>query len=704
MMNAPNAQAAAAPLPVSAQIIAKFSDLFSDATKDPLQGNYGDLFASFDIDINNAQNGVTPSMSSLRDFIAAAGAQNLPSALGLFSNGVLRPYICPARVDRALGAPASPLDGKLYAFDNDLHRNQGSTVEITNGYFNLVPNTVLVSTVPNILTELAADPALETLRPYANGDANTQVVRSRYLIPIPFKYVNIFLASGITPRRFFLEVYPLMVTDQIEQDCLSLIRFMQITLTVPGPNLPSPIEVVVPIAPPRDTRLFDIREAIIQHHFPALNQSLVGLQQSQIAVQLSHLNQQMARHRADDQAKLADAKAVSLETHYGHPKLDSLLCSISRVANEQGLAPLWLRIHKLKSKKKDVVNLVTELMNEYKDQIGAPHLTVSFNLSMAESLLAMQFDMVHRDSLQTGLNLFLFGDIDEEASLILNNQINLLMSGVTTTLADAKSALKTNVTMPPGDGGSLRYIQRYLVFLMTILPDSHPLIEWLQRHYQDMDSFRNDFATWQHPIDATLSPARGIYHLKWLSNVTSAYFKAQKRSLANVELPDACYIRKQIQNEMAWAPLLSENFIRDYKVKEFCGIYGPVAPPPLPAGGGFTRLPNPPPLPPGNNQVVGDRAGNLHFNVGLFDVFKNRGSTGKFASRAIRYKITNGDLPALPLSKVDGQAMCLPFHVKGMYNQQCNRNADHVEYSGTELTPLGDWCTANYPATGGAGN
>jgi len=696
-MNVQNAQAAAAPLPVSAQTIAKFSDLFSDANKDPLQGLYHDLFASFDIDINNAQNGVPPA--SLRDFIAAAGAQNLPSALGLFSNGALRPYVCPARVDRALGAPASPLDGKLYAFDNDLHRNHGHTVEISNHYFNLVPNTVLVSTVPNILAELAADPLLMALGPHAAGDANTEVVRSRYVIPIPFKYVNIFLASDITPRRFFMEVYPLMVTDNIEQDCQSLIRFMQIALTLPGPNLPSVIEVAAPTAPPRDTRLLDIREALIQHHFPALNVSLVGLQQSQIAVQLGLLNQQMAQTRTDNQAKAADAKTVSLETHYGRSKLDSLIC-VSRVANEQGLAPIWLRIPKLKSKKKDVVNLMTELMNEHKEQIGAPHLTVSFNLAMAESLLAMQFDMVHRDSLQTGLNLFLFGDIDEEASLILNNQINLLMSGVTTTLADAKSALKTNVIMPPGDGGSLRYVQRYLVFLMSILPDAHPLIEWLQTHYQDMDSFRHDFATWQHPTDAALSPARGIYHLKWLSNATSAYFKAQKRSPANIELPDACFIRKQIQNEMPWAPLLSENFIRDYKVKEFCGIYGPVAPLPLPAGGGASNRPNAPPPTPGNVQVPGERAANLHYNAGLFDVFKNRGKTGKYASRMIRNKITAGELPALPLSKVDGEAMCLPFHVKGLCNEQCKRKPDHVAYSDTELAPLSSWCTANYPAAG----
>jgi hypothetical protein len=50
------------------------------------------------------------------------------------------------------------------------------------------------------------------------------------------------------------------------------------------------------------------------------------------------------------------------------------------------------------------------------------------------------------------------------------------MSGLTTTLVDAKSALKTNVTMPPGDRGSLSYVQPYLVFLMSILPDDHPLI------------------------------------------------------------------------------------------------------------------------------------------------------------------------------------------------------------------------------------
>ena len=235
---------------------------------------YHELFVTFDIDINNAQNGISPS--SLRDYIAAGAKQNLPLALGLFANGILHPHNCPARVDRALGAPVLPLDGIMCAANTELHRNHGHTVEISNNHSNLIGNTALVSTVPNLFTQLAADPTLETLGPHAVGDTNTEVVCSHYIIPISFKDVNIFLASGITLRRFFLEVYPLMVTDQqIDQDCQSLIHFMQTALTIPTPNQPSVLKVTLPVAPPCDTHLLKVSDAIIQHHFSALNNSLV---------------------------------------------------------------------------------------------------------------------------------------------------------------------------------------------------------------------------------------------------------------------------------------------------------------------------------------------------------------------------------------------------------------------------------------------
>ena len=53
--------------------VAKFSTFFSDASKDPHNGDYSTLYAGFDIDINANANNATPAQ--IRNLIAAAGAQ-----------------------------------------------------------------------------------------------------------------------------------------------------------------------------------------------------------------------------------------------------------------------------------------------------------------------------------------------------------------------------------------------------------------------------------------------------------------------------------------------------------------------------------------------------------------------------------------------------------------------------------------------------
>ena len=154
-----------------------FANFFSDATNDPLNGHYRELFAHFDIDLNQANTSTTPA--ALRDLIAAAGAQHQPLALAILREGLARVLLCPQRMERSLGAPASPLDDRTFAFDGDLFRNQGLNVEVSPDVYNLVPNATLVPTVPHILAQLAANPALTSLGPYANGDANTEVIRVR---------------------------------------------------------------------------------------------------------------------------------------------------------------------------------------------------------------------------------------------------------------------------------------------------------------------------------------------------------------------------------------------------------------------------------------------------------------------------------------------------------------------------------------------
>ena len=167
-----------APLPVPAQAYVTFQDdLFNDASKDPLNGQYQPLYDAFDIDVNNLQ--ATPQPVALRDLIAAAGSQHNPLALGFLNDNKIRVLLCPQRMDQQLGAPVSPVYGKFYAVDGDLHRNQGVTVEVPNALYQLSATQVLVPTLAHILQSLQQDPTLRYFGPYANGDAGTELVRMR---------------------------------------------------------------------------------------------------------------------------------------------------------------------------------------------------------------------------------------------------------------------------------------------------------------------------------------------------------------------------------------------------------------------------------------------------------------------------------------------------------------------------------------------
>ena len=87
-------------------------------------------------------------------------------------------------------------------------------------------------------------------------------------------------------------------------------------------------------------------------------------------------------------------------------------------------------------------------------------------------------------------------------------------------------------------------------------------------------------------------------------------------------------------------------------------------------------------------------ASNPHFLEATFGKYRKLTNV---KARAIRRKITDGVLPALPLSKVDQQPLCLAWHTKGQCNVRCPRAADHVAYTLGELGNLVAWCASHYP-------
>ncbi len=111
-----------------------FTALFDDVTKDPFDGTYGPLFAPFDVSLTDAN----PTPDNVCQQIAAASNQRSPLAILLLVNGLLRVYCLPFRQDQAVGAaPVPALDGKFFAFDDELVLGQGFLVEIPSQWFNM---------------------------------------------------------------------------------------------------------------------------------------------------------------------------------------------------------------------------------------------------------------------------------------------------------------------------------------------------------------------------------------------------------------------------------------------------------------------------------------------------------------------------------------------------------------------------------------
>jgi len=84
-----------------------------------------------------------------------------------------------------------------------------------------------------------------------------------------------------------------------------------------------------------------------------------------------------------------------------------------------------------------------------------------------------------------------------------------------------------------------------------------------------MESFRNEFAAYV-TVDSHLTKAKCIYHLKYMATEATEYFKEQFRSPSAVALPDPYAIRKFIQREQHWEPVLSQAFLINNKILEYC--------------------------------------------------------------------------------------------------------------------------------------
>ena len=435
-----------------------FSALFNDASTDPflLNGSYDEYLSSFNIIAGIAPD--TPD--AVRQSIAAAANQRLPIALLLLVDGLLRPYFLPFRHDQAVGTPGHlPTDNKLFAFDGELIQGQGILVEIPN-WFSLIPN-ITVATAANIQGLLGGDQNVQMLGPFNAGDADTLEIRTRSIVPIPNKYVGLFLSQpeGVTPRYYFETILPVIEADGMGQTCMPLTHFCQVAITRPAAGAASTIQVIAPLAPARHVPLLTQASAILHHHLPALNsRGGGGINLQPLVNTIVAGQQQRQQEQAQVRAEKLQKENTTVESWLGPENFHRLLkyCGVPFKAD---LPPLWSALAKANSKDRLGIfqGKVAKLL-----AMGARYEKYTPNLYLLTEVTALRWTMINPDALDSGsmANAFLFTDSDVEAEQGISRQIGFVQSGgAAPSLADASLLLKMKVKLP-GPEDSIRAVRR----------------------------------------------------------------------------------------------------------------------------------------------------------------------------------------------------------------------------------------------------
>jgi hypothetical protein len=309
------------------------------------------------------------------------------------------------------------------------------------------------------------------LGPYQNGDAGTEIARVRKIIAVPNCYVPLFLSREVTASYFFQAIYPQIVLDGKEQACAPFIKFFQVAITKTQANAnTSALDTIAPTAPPRNVTLLDSSRQLIEHHFPAMNQSIAALQQNQIAQQLAAHNQLSVKHRVEDENRRVEEKTITVEKWLGTTRFTRLL-RVSAVQTEADLHPIWCLL--ANAKKKERLAILQSTLDENRESLGEYHLTFLANASLLNLMESLSYSMTSKDAIKTGFNPFIFGDSDMEAAQQANTRVELMLSGgASPSLADAEAALSTKINLPTSDGSS-HHIRRQQILAMSLFPVNH---------------------------------------------------------------------------------------------------------------------------------------------------------------------------------------------------------------------------------------
>ena len=108
------------------------------------------------------------------------------------------------------------------------------------------------------------------------------------------------------------------------------------------------------------------------------------------------------------------------------------------------------------------------------------------NNATITSTISLSWYTITRDSIDTGINPFRFGETDAEAEHQLQAQVELMLSGQgNPSFQDAQRPLETKVVLPTANNSN-KNIRGMQIWCLTFLPPNHPIQAFLENHYTDI--------------------------------------------------------------------------------------------------------------------------------------------------------------------------------------------------------------------------
>ncbi len=671
----------------------KYQLFFDDAGHDPFGGDYAEAMAPYLVPLAN-NNATAPA--TVRNLACNCASNNVPTAfLLLHPDNLLHVYVQLSPFNARMGMPTTPWDGNMYIQKGDLHHNQAVLVEWQDNYFHQVQNQIRVPTAAAIDTTLAGDANLQVLGPYNDQDADTELIRVRRTCYVPPAYVSLFLANPLTPRQAWDRVRGQIVVDNREGPCTALVDYLRAALTISQQNQ-APLLTLqdAPTAPVADADLLDHRRRILESDFPNLNQHLAGLQQTEIAQSINtYINDE--RDRAEQQRLDKERDRLrTLSDLIGEEGIVKV-CRLANVPNQAGLPTIWAALAGAKKSQR-----ISQLQHAVDQEVAicqeGPELQFIITPPILTLVLERQFHMQTLDSIGTGLQPFMFPRLDEQLAVSNVTAFQAIYSGASApSTADIQALVGAKVGAPKTILHCRHMIRRVEILCKVLFGRTHALPVALERFANRLFSFE---ATLDNVVTAQPRYLLGTIILRKVALQLNHYFQTFRTTNAVVNVPNFNQFFDDVEIDNPWESIVPVS-IRSQLGFPLGNLphYGPPAAPspaPTPAPAPRGAPGNAPAPAPSGGAPQRTRIANMNFN----SMFQRYRDMTAVRCSAIRKKVEAGTLPALPVSKVDGEAMCLAWHVKGECNSACGRRADHVKYASEEYTPLATWCETNFHA------